>query len=155
MIRLVASASKKVPVPGVSFSSQSFLASAEVEVADATDPATLQARLRDLYRLLRESIEQEIAASQRMDQDTIAPGPAPPPAERNHGNHRNPRSLPVPQATAAQVKAILAISRCINLSRAALVTELDATYGVSNPDELSVRQASEVIEDLKRRQPVS
>lgn len=62
MIKLNASVSKKVPIPGADFSSQSFGAGLEVEVADNVSVDELQEKLRDLYGLLEVSVQEQITS---------------------------------------------------------------------------------------------
>jgi len=65
MIKLSAHVAKKLPMPGVAFSSQTFGASLEIEIsdADADRPEALRQRTRNLYALLSRSIDEEIAAA--------------------------------------------------------------------------------------------
>ena len=46
MLKLSTSFSKKVPVPGQEFSSQSYHAAVELELSDALKPDEVQARIR-------------------------------------------------------------------------------------------------------------
>jgi hypothetical protein len=71
MIKISATVSKKVPLPNVDHSSQQFGAAMEMEISNADQPQVVQQRLQELYALLSDTIDQQIAgASQK---------PAPPP----------------------------------------------------------------------------
>lgn len=69
MNKLIASVSKKVPVPGVAYSNHQFAGGLEVEVPAGMSDGELRARFRQLYALLVETVEEEIAAA-------VAVGPA-------------------------------------------------------------------------------
>jgi hypothetical protein len=60
MIRLSATISKKVPIPQTQFSSQQFGASVEIEVSDADKPEAIKQRIRQLYGLLSQTIDEQI-----------------------------------------------------------------------------------------------
>ena len=60
MLKLNASFSKKVPVPGQDYSSQSYHASIEVELSDGLEQDELQDRIHKTFALVRGSVEHEI-----------------------------------------------------------------------------------------------
>ncbi|HLX61011.1 MAG TPA: hypothetical protein VKX17_06985 [Planctomycetota bacterium] len=62
MIKLAANISKKVPLPGIDYSSQSYGASMEVEVSDSDKPEIIKERISELYSLLSQTIDEQIAA---------------------------------------------------------------------------------------------
>src|SRR5437016_3881427 len=61
-IKLSGSISRKVPIEGVQFSSQSFGASMEVETG-SDNPAEIQGKLRQLYACLNDAIDEQIAVA--------------------------------------------------------------------------------------------
>ena len=63
MIKISANLSKKVPLPGVEYSSQQFGAAMEIEVSDADQPEAIHGRIRDLYALLSQSVDEQIAGA--------------------------------------------------------------------------------------------
>ena len=63
MTKLTAGVVKKVPVPGVAYSNQEFSAGLEVELPDDASAGEVQQRLRDMYALIGETVESEIAAA--------------------------------------------------------------------------------------------
>lgn len=153
MIKITAHMSKKVPIPGTDYSSQQYGSSMEIEVSDADRPEAIQQRIRDLYRLLTDCVDEQIAAAAGPGDTPRFNGhePAPPrngyaalPAHRSNGNgHSNePRSG---GSTQAQQRAIYAICRQRGLELAQVL----AARGVSGVRELSLREASALIDELK------
>lgn len=172
MIRISANMSKKVPIPGTDFSSQQFGAAMEIEVSDADQPNVIQARIRDLYGLVSQAVDEQIsAATQSTPVTPPVPAPianpqyAPPPSPQQAVNtgraSYTPRSNGRPNgnggngkrtgATDAQCWAIFAICKSMNLDMAAVL----ADYNVAEASQLSVKDASRLIDDLKNRQNVS
>jgi len=64
MIKLTAGLGRKVPIPGRPYRSQHFDGSMEVEVADGESPEVVRDRLRRLYKLLSDAVDEQIAAGQ-------------------------------------------------------------------------------------------
>jgi len=60
MLKLTASFSKKVPVEGTDYSSQSFHAAVEVEIPDGLAAEQLQGRIHETFELVRSSVEAEL-----------------------------------------------------------------------------------------------
>jgi|SRR5579862_795140 len=157
-IKLSGSISRKIPIQGVEFSSQSFGASLEVEINN-DDPAGVQAKLLQLYASLNKGIDAQIAAASQPQRQSAPPLPAPVAQPRNgvsptnriaavtncNGNgNANGRRV---TATDAQQRAIFAICKSQNLDIAAVLAE----YNVADPRELHVKDASKVIDQLKSR----
>jgi len=63
MIKLSANLSKKIPVPGIEYSSQQFGASMEIEASTGESPDFLRQRIRQLYTILAGCVEEQIAAA--------------------------------------------------------------------------------------------
>ncbi|HEY3319578.1 MAG TPA: hypothetical protein VGP72_03770 [Planctomycetota bacterium] len=173
MIKISANISKKTPIPGQDFSSQQFGAAMEIEVSDADTSEVIHARIRDLYGLLSSAVDAQIAAAQIPAAPTGNAGAAtferrfaPPPVQqqtaasvrtghatstngnRANGNGNGNGNRRMTMATAAQQKAIWAIAKSLNLDLAAVL----ADYNVAEIAQLNVKQASQVIDDLKSRQ---
>jgi hypothetical protein len=159
MIRIVANVSKKVPIPELDFSSQSYMAGLEVEVSEGATESQIQSRIGQVYRLLEQSIDAQIAATRS------APN-AQPEGVRHPGNNDGNGHEPAPQtrprfsssggnggngatATQAQIRAIQAISKANGLGLDVLTVLLQGRYGCQKPERLSVREASNLIEHLK------
>lgn len=152
MIRLSANLSKKVPLPGIDYSSQQFGASMEIEVSDADSSEAIQARIRDLYSMLAAAIDEQLTGpKQAVSNSTV-------PVQRNgngNGNgHSNRRAGSASSngrkvtATEAQCRAIAAICK----SNGQNIDAVLADYNVSRPEDLNIRDASSLIDDLKSRQ---
>ena len=115
----------------------------EVEAGLAADPAALRDRVRQLFQMARTSVDEELAGS----------NPGPPSDGNGHaagngnvnGNGHGSRSSNGRNATQSQVRAIHAIA---NRQRRNLSAELDR-YGVAGPEQLSIREASELIDRIQ------
>ena len=152
-IKLSASLSKKVPIEGLQYSSQSFGGSLEIEIG-TDDPNEIKQRLHHLYDSLSSSIDSEIAAasSGRSTAPAARPQSAPTllPASRTGTANaglpaRNGRKT---TATEAQCRAIFAIAKNLNIDLAALA----AQHGVAEISMLDVKTASSIIDQLKKQQ---
>ena len=147
MIKLSADVSKKVPVPDVDFSSQSYSAGMEIEVSSGTSQDELRERLRTLYGMLEESIDEQIGQRQANDQkpkNNQNPAPMPKVNTAPTGtNMQNGR-----KATKAQVRAIYAIGKEQGYTEESM-KELLSGYGVEVSSALSIGQASKLIDALK------
>jgi hypothetical protein len=94
LIKLSANLSKKVPMPDVEFSSQSYGTAMEIEVSDAADAREITGRLEAIYKLLEKSIDQQIAQASTGKAAPAQPQKRPflgepnskPPAEGGNGN---------------------------------------------------------------------
>ena len=60
MLKINSSYSKKVPVPGLEMSSQSYHASVEVECSDGLSAEQLKERIHRTFQLVRQSVEEEL-----------------------------------------------------------------------------------------------
>lgn len=174
MIRLSANLSRKIPVPGIQFSSQQYGAALEIEVSDADKPEAIQARIRELYDLLNRSIDEQIVAAtesngHETDQGNGGNGQpqakAEPAARRGNGRTSQPRAQyrrngnsrangggngarRVTLATEAQQRAIFAICKDLGIEMADAL----ADFNVADAAELTVMDASRLIDDLKGQQ---
>ena len=148
MIRLTASLSKKMPIADVEFSSRQCGATIEVEVADQADPEDIRQRLRDLYGMMEEAVDAQL-------EGTPVPAPEDPVSRLSalkgdgKGGNGNGNGRRNGHASAAQVKAVFAISKDRGLSRNDLATFLREELGVERPEDLSVQQASDLIGRLQ------
>ncbi len=162
MIRISANLSKKVPLPGIDFSSQQYGASLEIEVSDADQPQVIQTKLQQLYQTLEASVDQQIAQASNTTGHQPAPTQArygkaqstgQAPAGDGNGNgqgngngrRRNPRNI---NATEAQQRAIFAICKQTGIN----VGDACADFNAADPCQLHIKDASALIDQLKSHQ---
>lgn len=149
MIRLSASLSKKVPIHGVDYSSQSFGGSLEIEVSDADQSEVIKAKLKRLYTLLSESVEEQVAAASGQKPPVHAEGNGGNGNSNGNGAKKEAPAAPVrnvAMATDAQRKAVFAICRAQGKNLTTVLGELN----VKDAGELTVKQASNLIDRLKK-----
>ena len=145
MIKLSACVSKKLPVPDVEFSSRSYSAGMEVEVASGASSEEIQQNLRALYELLEESIEEQVRSGQaksRPDRNGV-------PQKRNPQSRRGPAGDGARRATQAQLKAIWAIGRERGYTEEDIERLASESFGAQTPAALSIGEASRLIDALK------
>lgn len=151
--------------PGqVAYSSHEVSASLEEELGEATEDEARQA-FEDRFALLKQEVERQLAHEGAHIGSSVAPrgngnGAKPsyqpqrrwqsssPPRPANGNGRQAPQAAKGIRATPAQCKAVSAISRALGLD----VSEVLADYGVDQPSELNIRQASELIDELKAQQ---
>ena len=147
MIKLSANVSKKMPVPGVQFSSQTYSAGMEVEVSSGTAGGELKEKLHALYSLLEESVEEQVTKvnGSAQTENSRPSEPAQSRASRSDdGNSGNGR-----EATKAQIRAIHAIAKEQGSTDEALKELVADRFGVETASALSIGQASSLIDTLK------
>ena len=138
MIRLTASLSTKLPVDGVEYSCRQAGASIEVEMASGDDQ-TVNQRLHELYAVLDKAVEHQLAnGSNGHPIQADEPAHAP-----TNGNGQQPAR----KLSDAQRKCIYAISMACGIN-GDMATYLQP-FGVDSSDDLTVKQASELIDTLK------
>ncbi len=152
-VRLSGSISRKIPIKGVEFSSQSFGASLEVEINSA-DAGEVQSQLARLYSSLNQGIDAQIAAASAPVAVQTQPTPIPPPSQPRNGVSTTNRVAAIANgngkrvtATEAQQRAIFAICKSQNLDIAAVL----ADFNVADSRDLHVKDASKLIDQLKAR----
>jgi len=164
MIKLSANVSKKVPMPEIQFSSRCCSAGIEVELSSATDSKKVLAKLKRLYATLEEAVDEQLRGPRH------ASGPCPGPAEspspdpvlhdgrqaENGSGRSGPRCCENGNgngkgrpATDAQVRAIAAIASDLGIDDDGLCELLGDRYAVNQPNELTVGEASSLIDELK------
>lgn len=139
MLKLSTSYSKKIPVDGTDFSSQSFHASVELELSDALTPEQIRAKIHDSAELLRQAVDDELSGSR------------PEAASGTQPAFSGPRTQPQGverKASNKQIKFItdLAAERKIPLSD--LNADLRKRFNVEGLYDLSAKQASAVLDEM-------
>jgi hypothetical protein len=151
MIRVSANLSKKVPLPNKEFSMVQCGGSLEIEISDADQPDHIKAKVAELYRLLDSAVEDQIklavSGTPMQASSSTAPSNGRQHAPVNRTTTSNAASTKRGTlATAAQVRAIHAISTRNGVELASVLGE----YGVSKPEDLTVKSASALIDRLKK-----
>ena len=170
MTTLSATLAKKVPIPGLEYSSQQFSCGLEIEVPADDKQDDIRERIRHLYAFLHDAVNGEIRDSvnrlPELPADVHSQSPAR--VERRwsgthsggsqRGHWANPRSgasrrygggNSPGRATQAQVKAIFGIAKSIGLPREELLQLVQERFQTEEVEQLGVRQASQFIEFLK------
>ncbi len=130
MLKLNAGLSRKVGEPDYGSRGASVNLELEVESNLIHDADGLMDRIRRLFTLARQAVDEELGRA----------GPPAAPRSGSNGNGQRP-------ATASQVRAIRAIAERLSLDPER-VTRDAAGAGL---DTLTLRQASQLIDELKRR----
>lgn len=136
MLKLNSSYSKKVPVPGQDFSSQSYHASVEVELSDTLQPDEIKERIHRVFRMVRSAVEEEIKG-------TVAEV-----AERNPVPQQKPQGK-AEKATNKQIKFLTDLARAQGISVTELNSQAQSIYGVQGIYDLSKRDCSKLLDSLK------
>jgi hypothetical protein len=110
----------------------------ELDAGCADDPERLKDRVRHLFRLARASVDEELHSHGN--------------GSNGNGHQSQPRSgngsrpSGVRGATASQIRALRAIAGRNKLD---LPAELQRRFGITRPEDLSIAQASDLIDALK------
>ena len=112
----------------------------ELDSSLVTEPDRLQDRIRQMFRLAKESVDEQLSQTSQ-------------PANRNGGNQNNNggQHKATRPATASQVRALHAIA---NRQKADLARLVQDRFQVSRPEDLSITQASQLIDELKKNSAV-
>ncbi len=144
MLKLNAGFSRKVGEPGYSSRGASVNVELELEGGLINDPDALMSRIRKLFEIARHSVETELNGAAPSSNGQSANAPTTRQQAPANGQSRGAGRL----ATDAQVNAIRVI--CDQLQIASDQAAHDQ-FG-ANVDKLGLRQASQLIDDLKARQ---
>ncbi|MGB8852104.1 MAG: hypothetical protein WCC69_00880 [Pirellulales bacterium] len=169
MLKLHAGVSKKVGLPGFSSASASCTIEAELDSRLLQDHEGFQVVVQRAYQSCEKAVQDQIArltsdgdsdASQPQEVIEVRTSPAisgaritTNSAELRATNRTAFRDAPNPRpATASQVKAIRAIAARRKIDLVALLRE---RFGLTTADELGIRQASNLIDELKSDEPTA
>jgi hypothetical protein len=139
-------ASKKVADQNYGSRGASVNLEIELDASLVTDPAKLQEKIRHLFGLVRQSLAEELnggntnghAPKSDNGNGQHRPASSNGNGTQRHGGHR--------QATQSQVKAIHAIARN---QRIDIAQFLNDRFRISKPEDLNIKEASQVIDELK------
>ncbi len=163
MLTLSASFSKKVPVPGQEYSSQSFHAEIQCELPDGLNSQQLQDRIHSTFTLVRDSVENELQQNgngKTNGQSNGSNGHVPVQVEvqKSNGNGNcNGHSVPFQTEKAngnGDKKAVPSDKQCryiLDLCRSLSINLSDylAKYNARSLQEISKSECSKIISDLR------
>jgi hypothetical protein len=168
MLKLHAGVSKKVGLPNFSSASASCTIEAELDSSLLQDHEGFQIVVQRAYQSCEQAVHDQIARltsdgdSEPQPQEVVEVRTSPAihgarltnaGAEQPVTNHAVFRDQPSPRpATASQVRAIRAICARRKID---LLSLLRDRYGLTTADELGIRQASNLIDELKSDEPTN
>jgi hypothetical protein len=161
MLKLHAGVSKKVGLPGFSSASASCTIEAELDSSLLNDTAGFQIVVQRAYQSCEQAVQDQIARltsdgdSEPQPQEIVEVRTSP--AITGASVNRIPAarfpSQPSPRpATASQVKAIRAIAARRKIDLVGLLRE---RFGLATADQLGIREASVLIDELKSDEPTT
>jgi hypothetical protein len=149
MIKLNTSYSKKVPVEGQQFSSESFHASVEIELADNLSASEIQDKIHSTAELLRQSVDAELCQTRKPEQAQERQRGAFTPRQQQGGRQQERASEGSQRkASNKQVKYLTDLAGENHVTLQDLNAEILERYGVAGLYDLNAAQASEMIDSL-------
>jgi len=162
MLKLHAGVSKKVGLPGFSSASASCTIEAELDSSLLNDTAGFQIVVQRAYQSCEQAVQDQIARltsespstatePQEVVEVRTSPAVSGAPVTRIPAAQFSNQPSPRP-ATASQVRALRAIAARRKID---LVAVLRERFGLTTADELGIRQASNLIDELKSDEPTT
>jgi len=155
-LRLNVGASKKVGENNFGSRGASINVELELDSTLVAEPAKLQEKIRQLFGLVRTSLAEELGGNGNGNGPSSHPSHEAGHEQHNggngnggNGNGSSQRNSPPRPATQSQVKAIYAITRAQGLNMNQLLRD---RYHLGKPEELSIKEASQLIDSLKSNQ---
>jgi hypothetical protein len=166
MLKLHAGVSKKIGLPGFSSASASCTIEAELDSSLLNDTDGFQVVVKRAYQSCEKAVQDQIArltgtqdgqhdahdlhpqlVAHEIIEVRTAPAIREAAVSRIQAPRNQPQAPPSPRpATASQVKAIRAIASRRRIDLVALLRE---RFGLQTADSLGIRQASDLIDELK------
>lgn len=148
-LKLNVGLSKKIGKPD--YGSLGATCNVEIVIESSTtedDARAISRYAEQAFEQCRNAVDRELSrCDQEHGQETSARLPQSQKPKRNQA----PKNSPGPAATEKQIRALHAIA---NKQRLDLVSELVERFSVEHPNQLTVRQASEMIDAMKSIQTV-
>jgi hypothetical protein len=142
MPKLIVGWNQKVATPNYGSRGASVTLELELDGPTAGSPERTRAQIAGLFRLARQAVTEELARA-----SPIAADPGLPPLNNGHDSPRSSQSGPR-LATANQIRAIRGLSARYRVD---LPEMLRLRFGVGTAEELSLADASALIDELKAR----
>lgn len=144
MLKLNVGLSRKVADNNYGSRGASVNVELEVESALATEPGKLKERIRQVFGLVRESLVEELNGSS--NGQTHGSNGANGHGQGTNGKSENGQKTSTPRpATQSQLRAISAIAKRLHIN---LEDLLGKRFQVQRTQDLSIKQASQLIDDL-------
>jgi hypothetical protein len=121
----------------------------ELDSGLVNEPTRLQERIRQLFSVVRTSLSEELNGNNgQHPANNSAPAAEPRQNENDRAGNRDSgqRTNRVRPATQSQIKAIFAIAREQQINVSQFLRE---RYHVGRPEDLSIKEASTIIDELK------
>ena len=142
MLKLSTGFSRKVGEPN--FGSRGASVNLEIEIDSAliADPDQLHGKIRQLFALAKDSVDEELNGRGRDGEHQSGHAGS----SNGNGDHHRQNDRNGRRATASQVRALFAIASRERIDLPQLVQE---RFQVDRAEDLSLRDASTLIDDLK------
>lgn len=148
MLKAIINYSKKIPIPGQQFSSQSYHLSLETEISDGLDDDVIRQRIHETFELVKSTVEEELQGSNKQKQlqkpsepsKASAPTPVPKPAEKVSDPGK---------ASNAQIKYICDLSQQKGMDLSFITDVIRKEFKVESLYMLNKSQASSLVNRLK------
>jgi hypothetical protein len=149
MLKLNASYSKKVPVQGEDYSSQSYHASVEVELSDKLEATDIQQKIHETFTLVRDAVETELHGSAQPAQParTAQPSVRVLPQQQRQEHAGNDRVAT--KASNRQIKYILDLAKEQHMGLSDVNARCKEQFGVGSVYALDRKAASQFVDELK------
>ena len=148
MLKLSTSYSKKLPIEGQQFSSESFHASVEVELSDSLTPDQIQEKIHSTADYLRQAVDAELGQTRKPEQAReTAERQAFTPRQGSRPQER-PAEGSTRKASNAQIKYLTDLAGEQKVTLQDLNAEIFERYGVQGLYDLTAKQASEMIDSM-------
>ena len=138
-LKLNIGSSKKIGLPNYSSQGASINLELEVDSSLIGNPDALQEQIESLFHQAREAVETELSRAEETADASQNGQPL-------NGNGQDQASI-VRRATDGQVRALHAITNRLQID---LYSLLDRLHQVGRPEDLTLQEASQLIDELNR-----
>ena len=139
MLKLSTSYSKKIPVQGQDYSSQSYHCTVELELSDNLTPDQLKGQIHETFAMVKRSVEAEINGK------PAAAAPEQEPRQNGTGNASGNGA----KATNKQVKFILDLAKNQGMGLSEVNSRVRSEFGAETVYDLDKKSASRLVDALK------